>query len=65
LGDVSNVGNQGKLEKRSKRVGPLFDLGERVGKLGKVKKERGDIWKTHGTFQIFLFEKLKKGVDQG
>jgi hypothetical protein len=41
LRDVSNAGNQGKLEKRSKRVGPLFDLGERVGKLGKVKKERG------------------------
>jgi hypothetical protein len=40
-------------------------LGERVGKLGKVKKnkERGDIWKTHGTFAIFLLGKLEKGAD--
>jgi hypothetical protein len=25
----------------------------------------GDIWKTHGTFAIFLLEKLEKGADQG
>jgi hypothetical protein len=63
--DVSNVGNQGKPKVKS--VGPLFDLGERVGKLGKVKKnkERGDIWETHGTFAIFLLKKLEKGADQG
>jgi hypothetical protein len=38
-----------------------------AGKLGKVKtnKERGDIWKTHRTFAIFLLEKLEKGADQG
>jgi hypothetical protein len=36
-----------------------------AGKLEKVKiKERGDIWKIHGTFAIFLLEKLKKGADQ-
>jgi hypothetical protein len=34
-----------KTGKKVKRVGPLFDLGERVGKLGKVKKIRkGEIF---------------------